>query len=172
MQKKYLFGFGGLMIFIVFLLAVISFENLDPYSFRYSSNEMLGKLNEQKHLLSPQEFMDLQEKEELMLVDLRDPKLFSAFSLEDAQNIPAERVLDETLESFFKTDQTKILIDQNGLQANQIWMLLTQYGYENIMILEGGIENWQERVMVTTLDKFTGFKDEVPQFDYAEVMKK
>ncbi|MCB0838121.1 MAG: rhodanese-like domain-containing protein [Bacteroidetes bacterium] len=172
MQKKYLFGFGGVMVFIALVLIAISFDHLDPYSFRYSSNEMLEKMDDQTHLLSPQEFIDLRTQQDLIIVDLRDPKLFAAFSLDSAKNIAAERVLDKSLKPFFQTETTKVLVDQDGLQANQIWVLLTQFGYENLMVLEGGIKNWQEKVEVTTLDKFTGFKDEKPQVDFAEVMKK
>ncbi|MEZ4848852.1 MAG: rhodanese-like domain-containing protein [Bacteroidia bacterium] len=172
MQKKYLFGFGGVMVFIALVLIAISFDNLDPYSFRYSSNEMLEKMDDQTHLLSPQEFIDLRTQQDLIIVDLRDPKLFAVFSLDSAKNIAAERVLDKSLKPFFQTETTKVLVDQDGLQANQIWVLLTQFGYENLMVLEGGIKNWQEKVEVTTLDKFTGFKDEKPQVDFAEVMKK
>lgn len=172
MQKKYLFGFGGVMVFIALVLIAISFDHLDPYSFRYSSNEMLEKMDDQTHLLSPQEFIDLRTQQDLIIVDLRDPKLFAVFSLDSAKNIAAERVLDKSLKPFFQTETTKVLVDQDGLQANQIWVLLTQFGYENLMVLEGGIKNWQEKVEVTTLDKFTGFKDEKPQVDFAEVMKK
>ena len=172
MQKKYLFGFGGVMVFIALVLIAISFDHLDPYSFRYSSNEMLEKMDDQTHLLSPQEFIDLRTQQDLIIVDLRDPKLFAIFSLDSAKNIAAERVLDKSLKPFFQTETTKVLVDQDGLQANQIWVLLTQFGYENLMVLEGGIKNWQEKVEVTTLDKFTGFKDEKPQVDFAEVMKK
>ena len=172
MQKKYLFGFGGVMVFIALVLIAISFDHLDPYSFRYSSNEMLEKMDDQTHLLSPQEFIDLRTQQDLIIVDLRDPKLFAVFSLDSAKNIAAERVLDKSLKPFFQTETTKVLVDQDGLQANQIWVLLTQFGYENLMVLEGGIKNWQEKVEVTTLDKFTGFKDENPQVDFAEVMKK
>ena len=160
------------MVFIALVLIAISFDHLDPYSFRYSSNEMLEKMDDQTHLLSPQEFIDLRTQQDLIIVDLRDPKLFAVFSLDSAKNIAAERVLDKSLKPFFQTETTKLLVDQDGLQANQIWVLLTQFGYENLMVLEGGIKNWQEKVEVTTLDKFTGFKDEKPQVDFAEVMKK
>ena len=160
------------MVFIALVLIAISFDHLDPYSFRYSSNEMLEKMDDQTHLLSPQEFIDLRTQQDLIIVDLRDPKLFAVFSLDSAKNIAAERVLDKSLKPFFQTETTKVLVDQDGLQANQIWVLLTQFGYENLMVLEGGIKNWQEKVEVTTLDKFTGFKDEKPQVDFAEVMKK
>ena len=160
------------MVFIALVLIAISFDHLDPYSFRYSSNEMLEKMDDQTHLLSPQEFIDLRTQQDLIIVDLRDPKLFAVFSLDSAKNIAAERVLDKSLKPFFQTETTKVLVDQDGLQANQIWVLLTQFGYENLMVLEGGIKNWQEKVEVTTLDKFTGFKDENPQVDFAEVMKK
>ena len=171
MQKKYLFGLGGFMIFIVLILAIISFDSFDPYAFQYTGKEMVEKVKDQPHLLTPQEYLDLKEKEDITLVDLRDPKLFAAYNIGGSENIPAKRVLDESLKSFFKNGTKKVLVDQNGLKANQIWLLLTQYGYEHLMVLEGGIDNWQSRVETTTLMKFTGFEDEKARVDYAKVME-
>lgn len=171
MKRPYIFSLGAAFILLIFALIVLTFGTLDPYSFQYDDTEMLAKTLPESHLLSPQKMIDWQKEEELELIDLRSPASFDVYALEKAQNIPAERILDKSLNVFFATDQKKILIDEDGLRANQIWMLLTKFGYKNLYVLEGGVQNWRDHVAVTTLQKSTAYEDEKPRFDYATVMK-
>jgi 3-mercaptopyruvate sulfurtransferase SseA len=52
-----------------------------------------------------------------------------------------KQVLDKSLKDFFESETPKLLVDQDGLQANQVWMILHQMGYPNLYVLEGGNES-------------------------------
>jgi rhodanese-related sulfurtransferase len=144
---------------------VISFDSIDPFDFQYSGKEMISQLDGQPQLLSPQEYLDRKASEEISIIDLRDPEQFARHHLETARNIPMQRILDKDLRDLFQSEEPKLLVDHDGLHANQAWMLLTQFGYPNLYVLEGGMQNWKERVEATTLMKSTAFEDEAVRFE-------
>ena len=106
-----------------------------------------------------------------VLVDLRTPRDFIVSHLPDAVNIPYERILDEDLETFFEDERIKVLYDNRDIMANTAWMILTQYGYEQLVVLEGGLEGWQ--ATINNKDVFKGEYplDEAAKFDYTEIVK-
>jgi rhodanese-related sulfurtransferase len=140
MNRKYMIGIGGAMIFAIIVLGTLSFESFDPYAFTYSGKEVLTQLDEQAQLLTYQEYADLNARETMEVVDLREPEHFAAYNLKGARNIPMKQVLDKSLKDFFESETPKLLVDQDGLQANQVWIILHQMGYPNLYVLEGGNE--------------------------------
>jgi rhodanese-related sulfurtransferase len=81
-----------------------------------------------------------------LFIDLRHPDQFSVGHIPGAVNIPASQAARMENQKFFDDDPGSILILYSGnqLEANGTWMLLRQMGYDNILVLEGGYEFFQE----------------------------
>ena len=164
MSRKYLIILGTGIVLVTFGLLVLTFDNLDPLSFATPAKEMIPEAVEEGPLLSPGELQEMLRTEaEIRIIDLRDPESFQAYRMEEAINIPLERILDEDQRGIFAVEGKKVLVDQNGLKANQAWMLLSQYGFTEIYLLEGGMEQWSR-------EGSTSFQDEKQKIDFKATM--
>jgi hypothetical protein len=80
-------------------------------------------------------------------------------------------LLDEEYEELLGKDRMRILYGNTGVGAIAAWMILTQFGYENLFVLDAGIGDWINQVQSKEIIDDTRFGDEVALFDYNEIMK-
>lgn len=79
------------------------------------------------------------------LVDLRDSVQFEKFSLPNALNIAADRILDEEYQPIFQSDDYNVVLFSNGtILSDQVWMVLRRAGYKNIKVLNGGLNQFYQ----------------------------
>jgi hypothetical protein len=100
MNRKYMIGIGGAMIFAIIVLGTLSFESFDPYAFTYSGKEVLTQLDEQAQLLTYQEYADLNARETVEVVDLREPEQFAASNLKGGAQHSHEAGAGQVAERF------------------------------------------------------------------------
>jgi rhodanese-related sulfurtransferase len=75
-------------------------------------------------------------------------------------------VLDDAYIPYLKDNRIKVLYSENSIDANQVRLLLTQYGYENLMVLQGGANYWKENMVSKDVFKSKGmYDDEQLNFD-------
>jgi hypothetical protein len=55
--------------------------------------------------------------------------------------------------------------------ADQVRLLLTQYGYDNLMVLQGGVAYWQESVLSNDIFKAAGEYDDEKLLFSADSLK-
>ena len=165
MVPRYLILLGSVVFLLVFGLVVLTFDRLDPLGFPATAKEMVPVAQESSTLWSPAELREEMNRQRLRLVDLRDPAHFQARHLEEAENVPLEQILEEEYHRLWNGAAKIVLISQRGRTANQAWMLLTQSGYQNLYVLEGGMDAWE-----AGLGK-AKFEDEQPALDFATKMK-
>ena len=165
MGRRYLIILGASIGLITFGLLVLTFDRLDPMQFPQRASEMVPIAQDQASLLSPAEWKQMQASRAFRLIDLRDQGAFQKGRIESAENIPLERILDPEFEALWRENSHKLLISEDGRTANQAWVLLKQFGYENLYVLEGGMNSWEMGM------QGTNFQDEVPQLDFAAKMK-
>jgi rhodanese-related sulfurtransferase len=171
MKHLNLIALGGIVIILAVLFGIATIRITGKYRFEKSAQEMLGKVTTESKQLSLKEAETHVGTEDVVFIDIRTPKEFVGFHIKGAVNIPYDRLLDDEYAEFFNNDQKKIIYGTSSVAANAVWLILTQYGYENLFALDGSVTDWIAHI--ETKDVFSdGHKgDEVALFDYAKVME-
>lgn len=85
--------------------------------------------------------------DEVELVDVRTPGEHEAGRLPGSRNRPLDE-LDahlEELRSLAAEDRTLVLVCQSGARAEQARQRLTEAGLDDVRVLDGGVDGWQQR---------------------------
>lgn len=83
-----------------------------------------------------------------LLIDVRDKESYSKYTLPNAVNIPLTKLLEDDSKMYLNQDSKKVVLFSNdSFDATQAWVLCTKLDYENIHVLEGGINNWFNTVI-------------------------
>jgi rhodanese-related sulfurtransferase len=144
------------------------------FRFERSAEEMHAQLVQEDHYLHPHDAKQVMQTEhaEYVFVDIRDPNAFADYHLPGAVNIPMQTVLGGENLRFFQEPGTKVLVDDNSIDSNQIWLLLSQYGIEDLLVLEGGLDYWKLHVKQgMEAPGKDQYNDEKPKFDYDELVR-
>lgn len=168
MNKNYIKILGGITVAIAIVLIVISVNEGKKYKFRMSAEELHRQVVEGNYMISPMEAQKIIERgdDRYVFIDIRNPREFDNFHLDGAVNVPLQRVLDDGYVSYLKNEKIKVLYSDEGTDANQVRLLLTQYGYENLLVLQGGVDFWKENMITRDLFKPTAdYEDEKLRFD-------
>lgn len=90
----------------------------------------------------------IDEDPSLMLVDVRDAKQYTEYSLSGSFNIPLDQILlPEWMDYLYQDDMDVILFSNSSLSADQAWILCTRIGYKNLYVLRGGLNEWYTCIM-------------------------
>ena len=82
----------------------------------------------------------IQEKELLILLDVREPFEFAHARIEGSLPIPLDQIPARLKE--LDMDQEIVVICHHGMRSMQAANFLTQVGFDNISNLVGGIDAW------------------------------
>ena len=83
-----------------------------------------------------------------ILVDIRNEEQFADYSLPGSINIPLEKIFAADNLEYLDQDQFDIVfISNDHFLADQAWFLCEQAGFENLHVLEGGMNNWFETII-------------------------
>jgi rhodanese-related sulfurtransferase len=171
MKHLNLITLGGIIIILGILFGIATIKVTGKYRFKKSAYEMLEKVTTEPKQLSIYEAAEMINNDNVVFIDIRTPKEFVGFNIENAVNIPYDRLLDEEYIELLKNDQKKIIYGTTSVGANAIWLILTQYGYENLVALDGGAEDWRTHIKTKDIFKDAYKGDEVALFEYDKVMK-
>jgi len=161
---------GGLVVILSIIFGIATIKVTGKYRFERSANEMLDRVNTRSQYLDMSKAKELINNDTVTFIDIRTPKEFVDFHIEDAQNIPFDRLLDDEYTDILVSDQMKILYGSNSVGSNAAWMILTQYGYDKLYVLDGGAQNWITEIETRDIFKYVYKSDETPRFNYSEVM--
>lgn len=111
----------------------------------------------------------------LALIDVRNPVKFRQEHIPSAMNISSADLLSdqnlETIKNFAGENKNIILYGSNHLEANGPWLILKQLGFENLYILEGGMELYNRyRQNISDNVPFDNEKSERPAYNYNEIL--
>jgi rhodanese-related sulfurtransferase len=168
MKKPYKVSLG---LFIFILLAGLIFTSVrsnQKYQFAMSAEEMHAKLVKSKQYMNPDEAKEIlsTKNDDYIFVDIRNPREYDNFHIEGAVNVPMQRVLDDEFIPYLKNKKKKILYCDESIKANEIKLLLTQFGYDNLYVLQGGASYWKENMLTKNILKSPGnYDDEKLNFD-------
>jgi len=163
---------GVVVILLSSIIGIATIKITSKYRFKKTAYEMLSKVTTDNHKMTFNEASKLIADANTVFVDIRTPKEYDAFHIQNAINIPYERLLDDEFANLFKNDQVKILYGNTSVTANAAWMILIQFGYENLYVLDSRIDNLSTHAQNTDIFKDSPKNDEVALFDYGEIMNK
>jgi len=130
---------GGL----VFLPQHEKYEGIQP-------ERLLNKVINSEKYISTDKLADriIKNDSSYLLIDLRDKESYSKYTLPNAVNIPLIKLLEDDSEIYLNQDSYKVVLFSNdSFDATQAWILCTKLDYKNILVLEGGINNWFNTVI-------------------------
>jgi len=79
----------------------------------------------------------------ILLVDVRNPEDYHRFTLPGALNIPMDEMLHRRWKPVFENKDTRIaFFSYSDTHAEEAWLIARRAGYENIRVLEGGLNNF------------------------------
>ena len=99
-------------------------------------------------------------------MDARPVTFYEQGHIEGAVNVPMQLVLNDEYIPYLKDDRIKVLYSEESIEADQIRLLLTQFGYNNLMVLQGGAKYWKENMLGNDIFNTRGeYDDEKLKFD-------
>lgn len=165
-------------IFVLILVIGLLTFRKPTFNYSVSSEEFVKQLGVKSWWLSPEESRQVlnSENSDCVLIDLRNPEEFDKGHLENAVNIPVSEILAnssfEVINNTKKTSKSIILIGNDLLVTNGIWMLLKQVGIVNIKMIPEF--DFQETVNNKTAENYIRVREseiEKPSFNFAQLMK-
>lgn len=172
MKRPFIKILGLFVVLVAVGLIITSIQASKKFKFKKSAEDIHAELIHANYLMSPQEAKEIIESKDdnYIFVDIRNPRDYANFHIESAVNVPIQRALDDMYISELKNSKIKVLYSQESIKADQIRLLLTQYGYENIYVMQGGASYWKDHMLSRDIFK-TGveYDDEKLRFDPKKV---
>ena len=93
--------------------------------------------------ITPQDLVSLTNQEAAKLIDLRSPNEFADGHITGSINIPYADIKDRLHEIKLQEGKSLVLICDSGSQSANAGEVLNKSGYQNTVILSGGIGAWK-----------------------------
>ena len=93
--------------------------------------------------ITPQDLVSLTNKDAAKLIDLRSPNEFADGHITGSINIPYADIEDRLHEIKLQEGKSLVLICDSGSQSANAGEVLNKSGYQNTVILSGGIGAWK-----------------------------
>ncbi|MFT4931328.1 MAG: rhodanese-related sulfurtransferase, partial [Natronomonas sp.] len=108
--------------------------------------------------VTPERLADMQDGDEsFVLVDTRDPESYDSWHVAEAENFPydGEESIDDRIEEFeaLVDGEDRILtICAKGISSGAFVEELASHGYEDVAVVEGGMEAWSRVYEAVTIE--------------------
>ncbi|MHC1706541.1 MAG: rhodanese-like domain-containing protein [Bacteroidales bacterium] len=137
---------------LIFLLlaAGLAFIPEQKHSKEAKPEEVFASLNLPFRYITTDEVASriIKDDPSLLLVDVRDEKEFIEFSLENAINIPLNKLTDpEFIAILEQTGMDYIFYSNGDIIAENAWILCSRMGLKNLYIMKGGLNRWVETIL-------------------------
>ena len=93
--------------------------------------------------ITPQDLVSLTNQDAAKLIDLRSPNEFADGHITGSINIPYADIEDRLHEIKLQEGKSLVLICDSGSQSANAGEVLKKSGYQNTVILSGGIGAWK-----------------------------
>jgi rhodanese-related sulfurtransferase len=101
--------------------------------------------------MSPDElaYRIIDKENSVQVVDMRLPEQFSALALPSSVNVQVKDLFGKELTPILSDRRVvKVVIGQSDKESQTAALLLQELGYENIAMLQGGLENFQKTILI------------------------
>ena len=159
-----------LALFIIplgLIIAAVPQNTIHPY--KLTPAQMLEEVNTRTQFIAPETVADMLVKKDptLQLIDVRSLDEFEKFSLPGSIHIPIADLLSEQYVEVFDQDvKMNVFYSNSTLTANEAWMLTRQLGYNNIYVLEGGLNYWFDAIVNPQKPESTSSDEEFAKYDF------
>ncbi len=118
----------------------------------YGDNVPSAPKDPQGHHLqiSPNEFRELMENSDSLLIDVREPAEFSRAHLEGAQSMPLRELLNNAGD--LPRDRRLLISCRSGRRTARALFVLEDFGYDKLVGLRGGILAWRANKLPVILN--------------------
>lgn len=122
----------------------------------YQKNENITAENLLAKVINPERYVTsdvlahkiISNDPSIILIDIREDDEFSKYTLPNAINIPLSDILNEDYEGYLDQDRYNVILFSNeNFKADQAWLLLNRLGYNNLHVLNGGINGWYHTIL-------------------------
>jgi rhodanese-related sulfurtransferase len=165
-----------ILVAIILVIGLVTIRKPE-ISFTRSIDETVRLVNESGDIILPEEISNIMNagSGSFLLVDTRNPVTYQKSHIDLAINIPAQDILKaDNLKAFSKLSKKKgtiIIYGKDRLEANGVWMILKQLGFDNIRVLEGGYDGFTgSQSKVYGEISVTANKSETPLYNYNEIL--
>ena len=110
-----------------------------------SPEKLLSNALSTERYISTDELADriINQDPSFILVDVRDLASYKKHSLKNSIHIPLDSILSESAKDYLDQDQYDLIFySNNQFTADQAWMICKRLGYNNLFVLEGGVQSW------------------------------
>jgi sulfur-carrier protein adenylyltransferase/sulfurtransferase len=159
-----------LAIFVIplgLVIAAVPQNTTKPY--KLTADQLLAEANTRTQYITPDAVADMIVNKDpaLQLIDVRSQEEFEKFSLPGAMNIPLTDLLSDKYTDLLNQDVKMNVFFSNGtVTSNEAWMLTRQLGYNNIFVLEGGLNYWFDAILNPQKPASTSPDEEFTKYDF------
>ena len=93
--------------------------------------------------LTPQQLINLVNREQAVVVDLRDSAEYGKGHIVDAINIPHNKLAERLAELDQYRDKPVVLVCKMGQHSSAVGKVLLAKGFDRVCRLSGGLMEWQ-----------------------------
>jgi sulfur-carrier protein adenylyltransferase/sulfurtransferase len=151
------------------IIAAVPQNTTRPY--KLTATQLLEEAKGRQQFFSPDELADklVNKDPSIQLIDVRDQDEFEKYSLPGALNIPlADLLNDQWIDVLDQDVKLNIFYGNGSIEANEAWMITRQLGYENLFVLEGGLNYWVETIMNPEKPASTSPDEELARYDFRQ----
>jgi hypothetical protein len=102
-------------------------------------------------IMSPDElaYRIIDKENSVQVVDMRLPEQFAALALPGSVNVQVKNLFGKELTPILSDRRVvKVVVGQSDKESQTAALLLQELGYENIAMLQGGLENFQKTILI------------------------
>ncbi|MCD4734561.1 MAG: rhodanese-like domain-containing protein [Bacteroidales bacterium] len=158
---------SGAFIILGLIIAAVPENTTKPY--KLTADQLLDEVKTRTQFVHPDLIADMLVNKDpvLQLIDVRSKDEYEKFSLPGAINIPINDLLNPKWIDIFDQDIFMNVFYSNGTtSSNEAWLLTRQLGYQNIYVLEGGLNYWIETIINPEKPGLTSPNDEFARYDF------
>lgn len=112
--------------------------------------ELLAEVHDNTRFISTDKIAELiiGGDPSLLLVDVRPMNDYSYYSLDGALNIPFDSLLNESaIATVSDPNKRVVLFSNSDIAAEQAYMLYKRLGVKNLLIMQGGLNQWFQTII-------------------------
>jgi rhodanese-related sulfurtransferase len=138
----------GVLLLLGFM--TIFLPNTEPFKHVINEKELLYEANKEGRYIATDDVARaiIENDPSFLLIDLRTPEEYEAFTIDGAINIPYADIMDPKNLDYFNQDiYTTVLFTNGSSLADQAWMRLRSYDYRGNKVMKGGLNQWYKTII-------------------------
>jgi len=157
-------GIIAITITLILGVVLLFLPEKDQSKKEIPPEQLLYELNSNTRSISTDEIASLiiDKDPSLLLIDVRSKKEYDAYHLTNAINIPLDSILSDEAKDYLSSHYSKKVFYGSGtVMADQAWIISRRQGFENIYVMNGGLNHWVETILKPTLPEISEIDNDV-----------